>query len=75
MISSLLVIKKTPVNPTSAVMVYKQEALPTMLCGTEVSELCSKSIKILENGHWLFAEHIQGLKPHNCPKECRLNFH
>ncbi len=23
----------------------------------------SKSIKILENGHWLIAKHIQGLKP------------
>ncbi len=40
MVSSLLVIKKkTPVNPTSAVKVYKQQALPRMLYGTEVSQL------------------------------------
>ncbi len=49
MFSSLLVIKKTPVNPTSAVKVYKQQALPRMLCGTEVSQLCSKSIKLLSH--------------------------
>ncbi len=29
--------KKTPVNTTSAVKVYKQQALPRMLYGTEVS--------------------------------------
>ncbi len=64
MVSPLLVIKKTPViNSTSAVKVYKQQALQRMLYGTEVSQLCSKSIKILENGHWLIAKHIQGLKP------------
>ncbi len=63
MVFSLLVIKKTPVNPTSAVKVYKQQALPRMLYWTEVSQLCSKSITILENGHWLIVNHIQGLKP------------
>ncbi len=50
--------KKTPVNPTSTVKVYKQQALLRMLCGNEASQLCSKSIKILENGHWLIAKHI-----------------
>ncbi len=40
--------KKTPVNPTSAVKVYKQQALPRMLYGTEVSQFCSKSIKYLK---------------------------
>ncbi len=55
--------KKNPHNPTSAVKVYKQQALPRMLCGTEVSQLCNKSIKILGNGHWLIAKHIEGLKP------------
>ncbi len=34
-----------------------------MLYGTEASQLCSKSIKILENGHWLIAKHVRGLKP------------
>ncbi len=33
-----------------------------MLCWTEVSQLCSKSIKIHENGYSLSAKHIQGLK-------------
>ncbi len=45
--------KRTPVNPTSAANVYKQQALPRMLCGSEGSQLSSKSIKILGNGHWL----------------------